>query len=151
HRPDDQRVTFDQWSPKLGLVYDVHDDLNLYATYRHAFRAPTAGHLFRGGAVADTTSLEPVTAVSREIGVRGRYSSWLDYEIALYHMSVDNDIVSLIANGTRKTVNAGETRHRGVEVSLLARWCQWPFTLTHFWPIKLTHPAWSNRSFSASV
>jgi len=29
--------------------------------------------------------------------------------------------------------------------------CQWPFILTHFWPIKLTHPCTSSLRFSASV
>src|SRR5690606_17707474 len=59
YRPEDQQVTFDQWSPKLGLVYDLSDDHNFYATWRHAFRAPTAGQLFRSGSVPDTTDLKP--------------------------------------------------------------------------------------------
>lgn len=119
-RPDSQRVTFDQWSPKLGAVIDLHPHHNLYVNYRHAFRAPTAGQLFRGGAVPDTTHLEPVTAVSSEVGVRGALTDWLDYDLALYHMTVEDDIVSLIADGTRRTVNSGETRHRGAELTLQA-------------------------------
>ncbi len=121
-RPDDQKVRFDQWSPKLGLVYDLADNHNVYATWRHAFRAPTAGQLFRGGAVPDTTDLKPVTALSREAGLRGRLSAWLDYDLALYHMTIEDDIVSLIVDGTRKTLNSGETRHRGAELTLRAQW-----------------------------
>ena len=34
---------------------------------------------------------------------------------------------------------------------LLADKCQWPFILTHFWPIKLTHPCMSSLRFSALV
>lgn len=123
-RPDDQRVSFDQWSPKLGLVYDLTPNHNVYATWRHAFRAPTAGQLFRGGAVADTTSLKPVTAISRETGLRGRLTDWLDYDLALYHMVIEDDIVSLIVDDTRKTVNSGETRHKGVELTLQAHWAE---------------------------
>ena len=130
YRPDDQRVTFDQWSPKLGLVYDLDDNHNLYATYRHAFRAPTAGQLFRGGSVPDTSDLKPVTAINREVGLRGRLAPWLDYDLALYHMAVEDDIVSLIADNTRMTVNSGETRHRGVELTLVAHWNdRWSSTL----------------------
>ena len=124
YRPQDQRVTFSQWSPKLGLVYDLSDDHNLYANYRHAFRAATAGQLFRSGAVPDTTALEPVTAVSRELGLRGQLAPWLGYDLALYQMTVEDDIVNLISDGTRKTLNAGETRHRGIELSLNARWAE---------------------------
>lgn len=29
--------------------------------------------------------------------------------------------------------------------------CQWPFTLTHVWPIKLTHPCSFNPQLFASV
>lgn len=29
--------------------------------------------------------------------------------------------------------------------------CQWPLFLTHFWPIKLTHPFFTKWTFSASV
>ena len=130
YRPDHQRVTFDQWSPKLGLVYDLSDNHNLYATYRHAFRAPTAGQLFRGGSVPDTTDLKPVTAISREMGLRGRLTQWLDYDLALYQMTIEDDIVSLITDNTRKTLNSGETRHRGVELTLQAQWsAHWSSTL----------------------
>lgn len=119
-RPDDQTVRFDQWSPKLGLVYDLHPHHNLYASRRHAFRAPTAGQLFRSGAVADTTGLDPVTAVSHELGLRGQLTAIIDYDLAIYHMVVEDDIVSLISDGTRVTVNSGESRHRGVELTLEA-------------------------------
>ncbi|MCK9469157.1 MAG: TonB-dependent receptor [Porticoccaceae bacterium] len=133
-RPDSQTVRFDQWSPKLGLVYDLHPHHNLYASRRHAFRAPTAGQLFRGGAVADTTNLEPVTAVSHEVGLRGQLTKRLDYDLALYHMVVEDDIVSLISDGTRMTVNSGESRHKGVELTLEAH-------LSEHWHASL---AWSH-------
>src|SRR5690606_35272749 len=106
--------------PKLGLVYDLHPHHNLYASRRHAFRAPTAGQLFRSGAVADTTGLDPVTAVSHELGLRGQLTAIIDYDLAIYHMVVEDDIVSLISDGTRVTVNSGESRHRGVELTLEA-------------------------------
>ena len=124
YRPNSQRVTFDQWSPKLGAVIDLHPQHNLYANYRHAFRAPTAGQMFRGGAVPDTTGLEPVTAVSTELGLRGALTDWLDYDLALYHMTVEDDLVSLISDGTRLTVNSGETRHRGAELTLQAHFTE---------------------------
>src|SRR5690606_8268706 len=46
-RAGDQQVSFEQWSPKLGLVVDLHPQHNFYLSHRHAFRAPTAGQLFR--------------------------------------------------------------------------------------------------------
>src|SRR5690606_41032440 len=117
-----ERATLAKWSPKPGLVYALSDNPTLSATSPPAFRPPTPGQLFRGGSVPDTTDLKPVTAISREMGLRGRLTQWLDYDLALYQMTIEDDIVSVIVDNTRKTLNSGETRHRGVELTLQAQW-----------------------------
>ncbi|WP_227718126.1 TonB-dependent receptor [Microbulbifer sp. Q7] len=123
-RPASQSRDYDNLSPKLGAVYKLSDNHQLYASYRHAFRAPTVGTLFRPGSSEGTTELEPVTSVSQEIGLRGIVGEGVNYEVAVYDMTTENDIVSYIANtdegSDRKTTNAGETSHKGVEVSLQA-------------------------------
>jgi len=48
-------------------------------------------------------------------------------------------------------LRSGRPEERMQRVRGVRPGCQWPFILTHLWPIKLTHPAWFNRSFSASV
>ena len=45
---------------------------NLFASYRHAFRAPSEGQLFRQGSARNTIDLEPVTADNLEVGLRAR-------------------------------------------------------------------------------
>lgn len=120
YRPDDQQVSWEHTSPKLGLVYALPEGQSLYANWRHAFRVPTAGQLFRSGSVRDTTSLEPVQAISREIGWRGAWRA-LDWDLTVYDMRVEDDIVSIIEGGDRKNVNAGETSHRGVEIAVGAQ------------------------------
>lgn len=116
-RPRDQQVGWEHSSPKLGLVYALTGEQSLYANWRHAFRVPTAGQLFRSGSVRDTTQLEPVQALSREVGWRGRWRA-LDWDLTAYDMQVQDDIVSIIEGGDRKNVNAGETSHRGLEIAL---------------------------------
>ena len=122
-RPPDQTLEYDQWSPKLGAVFDLHDRNNLYASYRHAFRVPTAGQLFRAGSNTNSSALQPVRADSFELGLRGQATARLAYELALYHMTVSDEIVSYIDNTTldRKNANAGETLHRGVELTVDAQ------------------------------
>ncbi|MFD1217498.1 TonB-dependent receptor [Microbulbifer celer] len=123
-RPASQSRDYDNLSPKLGAVYKITDNHQLYASYRHAFRAPTVGTLFRPGSSEGTTELDPVTSVSQEIGLRGIVGDAVNYEVAVYDMTTENDIVSFISNtdegSDRKTTNAGETRHQGVEVSVRA-------------------------------
>lgn len=117
-RPDSQNLSWDSFSPKLGLTYDLTKTHGLYANYRHSFRVPAIGQLFRSGSSTNTTDLDPVQTDSFEIGARGQWFGWLNYDAAIYHMVVKNDIVSYIdtVSNDRKVTNAGETEHQGIEL-----------------------------------
>ena len=117
-RPESQSVDFDELSPKAGIVYQFHTEHMAYANYRHAFRAPSVGQLFRSGSSVNTDELQPVSSDSYEIGLRGNISAHHGYEVAVYYMTVEDDIVSYIDGTDRKTTNAGETTHQGIEISL---------------------------------
>lgn len=117
-RPTSQSLSYDEFSPKFGLVYRLSNNHNAYFGYRHAFRAPTIGNLFRPGSSQDSTDLEPVSSDSYEVGFRGRLNNRFGYELALYDMRVKDDIVSFIDGFDRKNINAGETSHRGIEATL---------------------------------
>lgn len=123
-RPESQSRDYDNLSPKLGAVYKFSDNHQLYISHRHAFRAPTVGSLFRPGSSEGTTELEPVTSISQEIGFRGFVglgaNKGINYELAVYDMTTKNDIVSFIEGSDRKIANAGETSHKGLELSLQA-------------------------------
>ncbi len=120
NRPTDTTVSFSQLSPKLGATYVFSDDLNGFASYRRAFRAPSEGQLFRPGSSAVSLDLEAVKVDSYEMGLRGQAGKDVDYEVSLYHMSKKDDLVTFIdtVDGTRYTVNAGETQHQGAELGL---------------------------------
>jgi iron complex outermembrane receptor protein len=118
-RPDSQSLDYDHLSPKLGAVLKLNKLQDIYANYRHAFRAPSVGSLFRSGSSTGTTDLKPVKSDSYEIGFRGMTHMDLSYEIAVYYMEKTDDIVNIInSNSTRESVNAGETTHKGIEISL---------------------------------
>ena len=117
-RPDDMSIEFENTSPKFGVIYQYSDSHHAYMNHRYAFRAPTVGALFRPGSSRNTTELDPVTSVSSEIGFRGQFANRLQYEVAIYDMTTENDIVSVIDDRSRITTNAGETRHRGIELGL---------------------------------
>ncbi len=118
NHPSDATVDFSHWSPKLGLTYIFSENLNGFASYRHAFRAPSEGNLFRPGSSQTSLNLEPVKVDSYEVGLRGR-ADRLDYEVSVYHMTKTDELVTFEDPNTfeRFTVNAGETLHRGIEVS----------------------------------
>jgi iron complex outermembrane receptor protein len=118
-RPADTTVNYTRLSPKVGATYDVGRGVNLFASYREGFRAPGQNQLFQQGSNAlSTVGLEPVTAKSIEGGARGQIAGRFLYSVSAYDMRIQNDILSTLdAQGAQTTSNAGETRHRGVEVS----------------------------------
>src|SRR5690606_36752566 len=113
---DADSLHYDHVSPKLGAIYDISTAQQLFANYRHSFRVPTVGQLFRGGSSVNSTELEPVKADSIELGNRGAYRR-IGYEIAVYHMRVREDVVTYIDGADRQVANAGETAHQGIELS----------------------------------
>lgn len=118
-RPADTTVKFNHLSPKLGMTYQVNKNLNGYANYRHAFRAPSSTQLFNQGQAVNTIGLAPIKVDSFEVGLRGQTSNKLDYTVSVYMMSKKDDILAYKnPDNTRETVNAGETSHKGIEVGL---------------------------------
>lgn len=115
-RPDSDSLHYDHVSPKLGAIYDINKAQQVFANYRHSFRVPTVGQLFRSGSSVNSIELEPVKADSIEIGNRGAYGR-IGYEAAVYHMRVRDDVVTYIDGADRKVTNAGETAHQGIELS----------------------------------
>jgi len=115
-RPADTRVDFDHLSPKLGATYAFSPTLNGFASYRHGFRVPSASQLFRQGKSSNTVDLDAIKVDSYEVGLRGKAGN-INYEASLYYMSKDDDILTFReADGSRTTMNAGETLHRGIEL-----------------------------------
>ena len=118
-RPADTTVNYTRLSPKVGATYEVGRGVNLFASYREGFRAPGQNQLFQQGSnTQSTVGLKPVTAKSIEGGTRGQIAGRFIYSVSAYDMRIQNDILSILdAQGAQTTSNAGETRHRGVEVS----------------------------------
>ncbi len=123
NHPADTKVDFSHLSPKLGATYQFSPSFNGFVSYRHAFRAPSEGQLFRPGTSAESLDLDPVKVDSYEIGVRGRGGEWLNYEISVYQMTKTDDLLTFQdpVTGDRSTVNAGETLHKGIEIGLNAK------------------------------
>ena len=116
-RPESQSIEYDHLSPKAGIIFNISELQDVYLNYRHGFRAPSVGNLFRAGSNTQTTDLKPVKTDSIEIGLRGLLAHQFAYEIAFYHMEKTDDIVTVINNeDNRQSVNAGETTHQGIEL-----------------------------------
>ena len=126
---DDTTLSFTHLSPKLGATFAIDHDTHVFASYNHAFRAPSEGQLFRPSAQTSATraqlaaasalGLQPVKVDQYELGLRGK-SHGIDYQASVYHLQKRDDILSYRDPATNATqsVNAGKTLHRGVELGL---------------------------------
>ena len=124
---NDTDVSYKHVSPKLGATYAITKDAHLFAGYTHGFRVPSEGNLFRpavganvaaaNAAAAAAVGLKPIKADQFEVGLRGTVAA-LNYDVVVYDLTKRDDIVSQRDPVTTftTTVNAGKTRHRGVEL-----------------------------------
>lgn len=112
------RETYSGTSPKLGLLWEVADGRTLFASVGKSFEAPTFGELVpRGGGLLD---LDAQRATTIEAGTRGRSNGRLpaSWEAVLYSARLDGELLSLndAAGNPLGTINAGSTRHEGLEL-----------------------------------
>lgn len=119
NHPSDTQVDFSHLSPKLGATYALSKNLNAFVSYRHAFRAPSEGQIFAPGRATNTLDLKPVKVDSYEIGLRGKTDTGIRYEAALYSMTKKDDILTFkYPDNSREVMNAGATKHEGIEIGL---------------------------------
>lgn len=117
-RPADTTVNYSHVSPKIGATYELGPAVNLFVSYRHGFRAPSQGQLFRQGSSLNTVGLQPVKADNYEVGARGRVGRRFHYDLSLYSLIKNDDVLTYtLPDGSREVQNAGRTSHRGIEIS----------------------------------
>ncbi len=118
NRPEDATVSFEHWSPKIGATWAFNETLNGFISYRNSFRVPSEGQLFRPGSNQASLDLDPVEVNSYELGLRGRLLNKLSFEASYYLMDKTDDLVTYEdpVTGDRYTTNAGDTRHKGLEL-----------------------------------
>lgn len=121
-RPEDTTLRYSRLSPKVGATYDVSAGLAVFASFRSAFRAPSQGQVFRQGSTVDTVGLKPVKAGNFEVGLRAAPARFLSVELSAYRLEKRDDILSYRdpVDGATQAVNAGRTRHEGLEAGLTA-------------------------------
>ncbi len=87
----------------------------VYADYRNTYK-PAALDF---GPEAEDQILEPETAHSYELGLKGRLlDGRFDWELSGFQMDFENLVVAQAVNGLPALVNAGNERFRGAELEL---------------------------------
>ncbi|MCG7875216.1 MAG: TonB-dependent receptor, partial [Candidatus Thiodiazotropha endolucinida] len=103
--------TFNLFSPKLGLTYELSNLLNLYTVIAQSGQVPSESE------IQSNPKLDAATARNVEIGLKGRAQAW-SFDLALYRTTVSDEIVSVLNEDlTTEFQNAGETLKKGLELS----------------------------------
>ena len=118
--PEQESRTFTRFSGSLGADFAIENDLSLFADYRNTFK-PAAIDF---GPEAEVDILDPETAVSYEIGMKGRVANEkLSWTASLFRMNFRNLVVPATApDGAPILQNAGRERFDGGEVELEYAW-----------------------------
>jgi iron complex outermembrane recepter protein len=116
-------ATFNKVTVRGGASWNPSPDLGFYASVGQGFLPPATEELANnpahlGGFNAD---LAPATSLGEEIGVRGHAMRRLSYDVALFHMTTDNDFGRYrVPSRPLETFyrNAGNSRRYGLEAAL---------------------------------
>jgi iron complex outermembrane receptor protein len=115
--------TFDEPSYLAGLSYRPSPNHQIYANLATAFETPTFTEFANPDGGGFNPDVEPQQALNREIGARGSWGGMLDYEVALFSVRVEDELVAFEASEGPETdrtffENAGRTRRNGLELGL---------------------------------
>jgi len=131
--------TFRRLNPNAGLAYKLTDATTIFTGYSEANRVPTPLELgcsnpqkpclLEGFLVADPP-VHQVVSKTVELGVRGHWNlvgGRTEWQAAVFHTDVDNDIVSLASaiQGRGYFQNVPATRRQGIDIGLQHRAAQW--------------------------
>ncbi len=120
--------TFNQVSPRAGIVYNPLPGLGFYFNYSEGFRTPTVAEFPAFNPPNFTpvvVDLDPVRSRSFEVGTRGKLSHWLEGSAAFFYMPVRDEILFVVTDPSTfsgRNVNISRSLRKGIEITLKGRY-----------------------------
>ena len=114
YRPADRTDSFSHLSPKLSLAYTPNEETNIYIRYANGFRIPQASTLYSMKTGYTSSTMDPETSDTYEIGIKKAFSKKSFAELAVYYMSVEdtitrykdvNDLYSILIKSKKRGIN----------------------------------------------
>lgn len=123
--------SFAKFSPKMGATYAISSTSSLYSNLSMGFTPPEVSQLYGRTAIPE---LSPATYDNVEVGWRALLASGIRLDSALYQLSGKDTIVSYTPEvGNSFNKNAGNTRSRGLELSLNQDLREWDWRVGATW------------------
>lgn len=119
---DSGSISFDEFSPSFALLWSPIESINLYGRIATSFETPTTTEFANPtGSGGFNSALKPQTATSYEIGMKGKLHDKVHYDISLFTMDVNDELVPFeVPVFTDKDFfrNAGKSTRKGLESSV---------------------------------
>ena len=116
---DSATRTLDEVSPMIGILYSPSELASFYATISTAFEAPTTTQLANpSGTGGFNPNVDPQLATNYEVGVKGILAERNFYELTLFSIDVEDELIPFEVGGRDIYENAGKSSRKGVEMSL---------------------------------
>ena len=117
-------IDFDEFSPAVGLMWNLSAALNLYGNYATSFETPTFTEL--GSPAQDLNvnlggfnNVGAQEATSLEIGAKGMlFGDRVFYDMAAYTMDVEDEISNVVSIANRAFFENADTDRQGIEAQL---------------------------------
>jgi outer membrane receptor protein involved in Fe transport len=130
YKDSDYERTFTFFMPKVGANYNVTDRVNVYGNYSISKKEPKVGDWYDrddgpGALQAGEKELEAETLSNIELGLGYKTDNYF-VKANLYSMDFDDKIESVTnQSGDRETINAGNSKHQGIEIEAGGRFSKW--------------------------
>ena len=122
---DSGNVTYEDFTPNLGVSYLLSPSLSLYGSWSRGFETPTLNELFYSGPDGRFGfNLDAATSEQVEVGLKTRLPAG-SLQLALFQIDTRDELVVLASLGGRTSYqNAAQTRRQGIELALDSRLSQ---------------------------
>jgi len=114
---DSGSLTYNELSPRIGVLWNFADDQQAYANISRAYEAPGISDLTSGGVLPfDPLDIQQSTTI--EIGSRGQNDNWA-WDVSIYRSEIVDEFIDLTSGFVTNTVNSeSDTVHQGLEAGL---------------------------------
>jgi len=110
-------LNFEEFSPMGGLLWKMNPAANVYANISSVFETPTFTEL-SGVAAGGFANVTAQKALNFELGVKGAVNPRFSYDLAVFHIEVEDEIVNTSNVSGRTFFNNADTTREGVEASM---------------------------------
>lgn len=119
-------LSFNEFSPSIGLMWNLSPKFNLYTNHATSFETPTFTELGNPAQELDVNlggfaNVNAQKAESVEVGAKGIVADdRIFYDVALFAMDVDDEIVNVVSIENRAFFENADTDRRGLEAQIQA-------------------------------